>query len=42
MVEKDAVSGAFVARKGREKDLDKLRAWVQSNVERLYRLAELH
>jgi pyruvate ferredoxin oxidoreductase beta subunit len=42
MVEKDAASGAFVARKGREKDLDKLRAWVQSNVERLYRLAELH
>jgi pyruvate ferredoxin oxidoreductase beta subunit len=42
MVEKNPASGAFVARKGREKDLEKLRAWVQSNVERLYRLSELH
>jgi pyruvate/2-oxoacid:ferredoxin oxidoreductase beta subunit len=41
MVQKDPVSGQFVARTGREQDLEKLRAWVQSNVERLYRLAEL-
>jgi pyruvate ferredoxin oxidoreductase beta subunit len=41
MVEKDAASGSFVARKGREQDLGKLRDWVQANVERLYALAEL-
>ena len=41
MVEKDPATGRFVARAGREKDLEKLRDWVQSNVERLYRLAEL-
>jgi pyruvate ferredoxin oxidoreductase beta subunit len=41
MVQKDPATGRFVARTGREADMDKLRAWVQSNVERLYRLAEL-
>ena len=29
------------ARAGREADLEKMRAWVQRNVERLYKLAEL-
>jgi len=41
LVKRDAATGRFVAREGREADLEKLRAWVQSNVERLYRLAEL-
>ncbi len=41
MVQKDPESGRYVARKGREADLAKLRDWVQSNVERLYKLAEL-
>jgi pyruvate ferredoxin oxidoreductase beta subunit len=41
MVRHDAASGRYVAREGREQDLEKLRGWVQSNVERLYRLAEL-
>jgi pyruvate/2-oxoacid:ferredoxin oxidoreductase beta subunit len=41
MVQKDPATGRFVARDGREADMEKLRAWVQSNVERLYRLAEL-
>jgi pyruvate ferredoxin oxidoreductase beta subunit len=41
LVRKDPATGAFVAREGREADLEKLRGWVNSNVERLYRLAEL-
>jgi pyruvate ferredoxin oxidoreductase beta subunit len=42
LVQKDPVSGAFAARAGREGDVERLKAWTQSNVERLYRLAELH
>jgi pyruvate ferredoxin oxidoreductase beta subunit len=41
MVQTDPESGRYVARKGHEEDLGKLRDWVQSNVERLYKLAEL-
>jgi pyruvate ferredoxin oxidoreductase beta subunit len=41
MVQKDPATGRYVPRTGREQDMDKLREWVQSNVERLYRLAEL-
>jgi pyruvate/2-oxoacid:ferredoxin oxidoreductase beta subunit len=41
LVRKDAVTGAISARPGREADLEKLRAWVQSNVERVYSLAQL-
>lgn len=36
MVQKDPVTGRFVARTGCEQDLEKLRDSVQSNVERLY------
>lgn len=41
LVKRDSASRRFVAREGREDDLSKLRDWVQANVERLYRLAEL-
>jgi len=41
LVKKDATTGRFVAREGHESDLESLRGWVNSNVERLYRLAEL-
>ncbi|HEY7727579.1 MAG TPA: thiamine pyrophosphate-dependent enzyme [Candidatus Eisenbacteria bacterium] len=41
LVQKDPANGHYVARAGREADLDRLKAWTQSNVERLYRLAEL-
>jgi pyruvate ferredoxin oxidoreductase beta subunit len=41
MVQKDPATGRFVARPEREKDMESLREWVQSNVERLYKLAEL-
>ncbi len=41
LVEKDKATGRFVPRDGREADLERLRAWAQSNVERLHRLAEL-
>lgn len=33
--------GTYTCRPGKEASLDSLRAWTQSNVERLYRLAEL-
>jgi pyruvate ferredoxin oxidoreductase beta subunit len=42
LVVKDPQLGRFVARPGREEVLDRLKAWTQSNVERLYRLAEFH
>jgi len=42
LVQKDPQSGKFTARPGREADVERLRSWTQSNVERLYRLAELH
>jgi pyruvate ferredoxin oxidoreductase beta subunit len=41
LVQKDPQSGKFVARTGREGDVEKMKAWAQSNVERLYRLATL-
>ena len=41
LVERNGASGGYVARAGREQDVERLRAWVQGNVERLYRLAEL-
>ena len=41
MVERDPESGRFRARAGRETEIQRLREWVQGNVERLYKLAEL-
>jgi pyruvate/2-oxoacid:ferredoxin oxidoreductase beta subunit len=41
MVERDPETGAFRARAGREAEIQRLREWVQGNVERLYKLAEL-
>ncbi len=41
MVQKDSESGKFVPRAGREADVERLRSWTQSNVERLYGLAAL-
>jgi pyruvate ferredoxin oxidoreductase beta subunit len=41
LVQKDPQTGKFVARKGAEENLERLRGWVQGNVERLYHLAEL-
>jgi pyruvate ferredoxin oxidoreductase beta subunit len=41
LVVKSKETGKFVVRPGQEESLEKLRAWTQGNVERLYRLAEL-
>jgi len=41
LVQKDPQSGKYVARAGREADVERLKEWTQSNVERLYRLATL-
>ncbi len=41
LVQRDPATGKFVARPGREAELTRLHAWVQENVERLYRLAEM-
>ena len=41
LVRKDPGTGAVTPRPGREADIEKLRCWVQSNVERLYSLAQL-
>jgi pyruvate ferredoxin oxidoreductase beta subunit len=41
LVRKDPETGEFRVREKREADVESLRAWVQSNVERLYKLAEL-
>jgi pyruvate ferredoxin oxidoreductase beta subunit len=41
LVRKDPDGGKFAARPGREEQLSKLHDWVQGNVERLYRLAEM-
>ena len=41
LVRKDPATGAIVPKPGREADLEKLRGWVQSNVERVYSLAQL-
>lgn len=41
LVQIDKVSGKAVARPGREADLEKMKGWVQSNVDRLYELCAL-
>lgn len=41
LVERDPATGGFRARPGREGEIEKLRAWVQENVERLHGLAAL-
>jgi len=41
LVKRDPASGSPVVQPGREPAMDRLRAWVQENVERLHRLAEL-
>ncbi len=41
LVRRDPESGAPAVRPGREADLEKVKAWTQENVERLYGLAEL-
>lgn len=41
LVERDPESKRFVPRRGREADVERLRVWVQGNVERLYHLADL-
>ena len=41
LVKRDPASGRYVARPEKTKEMDALRAWTQSNVERLYHLAEL-
>ena len=42
LVERDPDNGTFRARAGREDEVGRLRDWVKENVDRLYRLAELH
>lgn len=41
LVRRDPETGRFAARPERVEDMERLRAWTQSNVERLYRLAEM-
>jgi pyruvate ferredoxin oxidoreductase beta subunit len=41
LVRRDPATGAPTVRPGREGDMEKVKGWVQQNVERLYRLAEL-
>lgn len=41
LVVKDKVTGEVKARPEREQDMERLRAWVQSNVERVYGLGQL-
>lgn len=41
LVQKDPESKKYVARKGREADVERMRVWVQSNVERLNALGQL-
>jgi len=41
LVRKNADSGAPEIRPGREADVERVRAWAQGNVERLYKLAEM-
>jgi pyruvate ferredoxin oxidoreductase beta subunit len=41
LVERDPATGAHRARPGRESEIERLRAWVRGNVERLYRLCDL-
>jgi len=41
VVRRDPKTGDLTVREGREADMKRLRDWTQSNVERLYKLAEL-
>lgn len=41
LVQKAPANGGYVVRPGREPQMEQLKEWTQSNVERLYRLAEL-
>lgn len=41
LIMKDKETGQPVARPGREEQVEKLRGWVQDDVERLYKPAEL-
>ncbi len=41
LVQREPGTERFIARPGREEDVARLKTWVQGNVERLYRLAEL-
>jgi pyruvate/2-oxoacid:ferredoxin oxidoreductase beta subunit len=41
LVQRDKQTGRAVVRRGREDDMARLRTWVDGNVERLYRLAEM-
>jgi pyruvate ferredoxin oxidoreductase beta subunit len=41
LVQTDKATGKPMAKPGREKDLEGMKDWVQSNVERLYQLCEL-
>jgi pyruvate ferredoxin oxidoreductase beta subunit len=41
LVMKHGANGGFTVRPGREAEVERLRAWTQSNVERLYKLADL-
>ena len=41
LVQKAPANGGYVVRQGKETHMERLREWTQSNVERLYRLAEL-
>ena len=41
LVRRDPADGSFVARPGAETELERMREWTQSNVERLYALADL-
>jgi pyruvate ferredoxin oxidoreductase beta subunit len=41
LVQKAPANGGYVVRAGKEEHMDRLRAWTQGNVERLYGLAEL-
>jgi len=41
LVRKHPETGKPEIRPGREADVEKVRAWAQGNVERLYKLAEL-
>jgi pyruvate/2-oxoacid:ferredoxin oxidoreductase beta subunit len=41
LVQTDKASGRVVAKPGREQDLERMKQWVQGNVDRLYELAAL-
>ena len=41
LVQRDKVTGEVKPKPGREQDIENLKGWVQSNVERMYSLANL-